>query len=510
MENRNLSILFTDMKGFTLRTSSQSRGDTLQMIKHHKEILLPVIQQRGGRLIKTIGDAFLVVFESPTEAVLAGMDLQETLRRHNASAPPQEKIEIRAAVNSGEVILEEGDVYGEAVNIASRVQGVAEPNEVYFTESTYLSMNKSEVPSSEIGYRILKGLPQKIKLYKVLRENSADKNAAGASHAVSTIVPTWRRAAAFLTDLLLLGLVTGLVFAIPFSRQIKKYQQLKVQAETWAASSAVPAAQEPPKTGEIKQEIETLQKEIGGARAQLTVKQRDLEAAQIDLDEKRKLLDRDQELFDQKSEASEAPETDEVLIREETELRRRSNLLDKEQDSLYQNGTDLEIEEKKISGREELMQQKIDQLNEITEASEESAAPLPRETVEALLWGSGPVLESFPQYDEVTEFRSERSALAAEDNILRFAFLILGILLFLIYHTVFFAGKGATPGKSLLHLKVCGEDGKPLGLGRSFARSLCYLFSALPLGLGFFWIRFDSRHRTWHDKLTGSKVISNA
>ncbi len=93
MEHRNLSIMFTDMKGFTLRTSSQSRDETLQMIKRHKEILLPVITGRGGKLIKTIGDAFLVVFESPTDAVLAGLALQETLGRHNAAASKQERIE---------------------------------------------------------------------------------------------------------------------------------------------------------------------------------------------------------------------------------------------------------------------------------------------------------------------------------------------------------------------------------------------------------------------------------
>ena len=507
MENRNLSILFTDMKGFTLRTSSQSRDQTLQMIKRHKEILLPVIQKRGGRLIKTIGDAFLVVFESPTEAVLAGMDLQETLRLHNSSVPSQEKIEIRAAVNSGEVMLEEGDVYGEAVNIASRVQNVAAPNEVYFTESTYLSMNKSEVPSSEIGYRILKGIPQKIKLYKVLKENNSGKNSSGS---FSAIVPTWRRAAAFSTDLLLLGLIMGAIFSIPFSQQIKKHQRLEARAEAWITASSAPDSKEAPKIEKNKQEIEHSQKEISGARAQLSVKRRDLEAAQIELDQKRKLLDRDQELYNQKSEKIESPDTDETLIREDTELRKRSNLLDKEQDTLEQNGTALDREEEKISAQEELLQQKTDQQNEYFQNPVVAApAPLPPEVIKAVLWGSGPVPESFPRYEEVPRFRNACSFLTGKDKMLRCAFLIFAILLFLIYHTAFLAGKGATPGKNLFRLKVCGEDGKPLGLIRSFARSFFYLFSALPLGLGFFWIWFDARHRAWHDKFTGSKVISN-
>ena len=71
----------------------------------------------------------------------------------------------------------------------------------------------------------------------------------------------------------------------------------------------------------------------------------------------------------------------------------------------------------------------------------------------------------------------------------------------------FFLKKGATLGKSLFHLKVCKEDGKPLGLIQAICRSFLYLLSALPLGLGFFWVQLDSKHRTWHDKFSRTKVI---
>src|SRR3990167_6712864 len=123
MQTRNLTIVFTDIKGFTSRTSAQSRSATVDLI-----------------------------------------------REHNAKLAEADRIEIRVAINTGEVAIEEGDVYGEAVNIAARIEGIAEANDVYFTESTYLAMNKTEVPSAEIGYRMLKGIPQKIKVYRVLRE----------------------------------------------------------------------------------------------------------------------------------------------------------------------------------------------------------------------------------------------------------------------------------------------------------------------------------------------------
>ncbi|HEY5720218.1 MAG TPA: adenylate/guanylate cyclase domain-containing protein, partial [Gammaproteobacteria bacterium] len=159
MSNRILSVMFTDIQGYTARTSAQSRDATLQLLKRHRDLLLPVLARYGGRLVKGIGDAFLVTFDSPTDAVLAGIAVQETLAAHNAGVPDAQQLRIRVAIHTGEVLLAEDDVYGEAVNIAARIEGIAEPGEVYFTEATYLSMNRAEVPSAEIGYRILKGIP---------------------------------------------------------------------------------------------------------------------------------------------------------------------------------------------------------------------------------------------------------------------------------------------------------------------------------------------------------------
>lgn len=177
MENKNLTIMFTDIKGFTKRTCQQSRSATIDLIKQHNELLVPIFEERGGRVIKTIGDAFLVVFESPTNAVLTGIQLQERLKEHNDNTADPERLEVRVAISTGEVSLIDNDVYGEAVNIASRLEGVSEANEVYFTEATYLAMNRSEVPTAEIGYRLFKGIPDKIKIFKVLREGHDSKDA---------------------------------------------------------------------------------------------------------------------------------------------------------------------------------------------------------------------------------------------------------------------------------------------------------------------------------------------
>lgn len=227
----NLTILLTDIKGFTDKTSRKSRLDIQDMLEKHKHIVLPVLQGRGGRLIKTIGDAFLMVFESPTDAVLAGIAVQEALAQYNAGKEGDDRIEIRIAINLGEVNLTDNDIFGEPVNITARIEAVAEAGEVFFTEAVYLAMNKKEVPSSEVGLLQLKGIPEKIRVYKVKREHpvggpsQASGTAPAAPHSwtpgASNAAPAIgderrpkasRRALALFADAFICTLIVGSIF----------------------------------------------------------------------------------------------------------------------------------------------------------------------------------------------------------------------------------------------------------------------------------------------------------
>jgi adenylate/guanylate cyclase family protein len=109
---------------------------------------------------------------------LCGTAIQKNILEHNNEAQPDYKMQIRVAINSGEVNIKDDDVFGEPVNIAARIEAIAEPNEVYFTESIYLSMNKNEIPTAEVGHRKLKGIPEEIKVYKVVSEDKLAKTKA--------------------------------------------------------------------------------------------------------------------------------------------------------------------------------------------------------------------------------------------------------------------------------------------------------------------------------------------
>lgn len=169
MKTENLAIAFVDIVGFTPRTSAQSREENERMLERFGAVVRPVVSALGGRIVKSIGDAFLLTFRSPTDALHCGMALHDRLAESNSRVSEADRFEIRVAVNVGEVRVEGSDVFGEAVNIASRIEGEAGPGEVWFSEAVYLVMTKSEVPYQEVGTRTLKGIPDPVKLYRVPR-----------------------------------------------------------------------------------------------------------------------------------------------------------------------------------------------------------------------------------------------------------------------------------------------------------------------------------------------------
>lgn len=173
MRTQNLAVMFTDIQGFTERTHRQTRDENARLLAAHDALLLPVVKGFGGRKVKSIGDAWLVVFDSPTNSLLCGMAVQDRLWDYNRRLPEGDRIRVRIAVNLGEVrvarSLSGTDVYGDPVNVASRVEGEAEVGEVWFTEAVYLAMNRAEVPVEEVGRRTLKGVAEPVRLYRAAR-----------------------------------------------------------------------------------------------------------------------------------------------------------------------------------------------------------------------------------------------------------------------------------------------------------------------------------------------------
>lgn len=154
---QNLVLLASDMKGFTARMSSQTREESRRMLGLHDALLLPVLRGYGGRKVKAIGDALVAAFESPTDAVLCAMAIQDRLAGWNLTAKDHDRIEVRIALSQGEVRQEGKDLVGEPVQLALDAQAVADAGDVVLTDAVYLSMNKCEAPTEILGHRVLRG-----------------------------------------------------------------------------------------------------------------------------------------------------------------------------------------------------------------------------------------------------------------------------------------------------------------------------------------------------------------
>ena len=169
LKTENLAIVLTDIAGYTETTQNQSRQDNARLLNTHNRILYPIIKRYQGRHVKSIGDALLLVFRSPTDAMLCAMAMQDALFEFNRNNTKEQQIHIRVAASLGEVRVTRHDVFGEAVNVTSRIESITPPDEIYMSEAVYMAMNKAEVPSQEVGRRELKGISGPIRIFNIPR-----------------------------------------------------------------------------------------------------------------------------------------------------------------------------------------------------------------------------------------------------------------------------------------------------------------------------------------------------
>src|SRR5215831_5155811 len=124
-ERRLAAIMFTDMVGYTA-LGQRNESLSLVLVDQQRQLVRPILQQHNGREVKTMGDSFLVEFKSALDAVNCAYDIQKATREHNTNIPESEKLHLRVGVHLGDIVETEGDVSGDTVNVASRIQSLAE------------------------------------------------------------------------------------------------------------------------------------------------------------------------------------------------------------------------------------------------------------------------------------------------------------------------------------------------------------------------------------------------
>ena len=126
-----------DIAGYTKLMGVDEKGTHARVLRLLRELIEPTILEHRGRLVRTRDDGFLVVFDSPVEAVRCAIVIQQNMVARNVDLPKSQWIQYRIGVNLGDVIVEPDDIYGEGVNVAARLEQLAEPGSVYISGGIY-------------------------------------------------------------------------------------------------------------------------------------------------------------------------------------------------------------------------------------------------------------------------------------------------------------------------------------------------------------------------------------
>jgi TolB-like protein/Tfp pilus assembly protein PilF len=170
--------MFTDMVGYTALTQSDETL-AMEVLERHNRLLRPYFPRFHGREVKAIGDSFLVEFDSALDAIRCAVEIQSYLHDYNVSSKEEWRIKLRIGIHLGDVIHQENDVFGDAVNIASRIEPIAEPEGVCVSEQVYDQVrNKFELPLVSIGAKELKNISVPFGVFKV--EMSWEKEKGGS------------------------------------------------------------------------------------------------------------------------------------------------------------------------------------------------------------------------------------------------------------------------------------------------------------------------------------------
>ena len=160
--------MFTDIVGYTA-LGQRDESLSLELLEEYRKVLRPIITDNHGREVKTIGDALLVEFSSALDAVNCAYEIQEAMRQFNSSKPDERRIFLRIGIHLGEVIEDDGDILGDAVNVASRIQSLAEKGGVCLTRQVYDHIkNKIKFKIQELGYKQLKNVNEPIEIFKIV------------------------------------------------------------------------------------------------------------------------------------------------------------------------------------------------------------------------------------------------------------------------------------------------------------------------------------------------------
>jgi adenylate cyclase len=168
VERRLAAILCADVVGYS-RLMGADEEKTLAVLKgHRRELIDPLIDQHRGRIFKTTGDGMLIEFASVVDAVRYAIVVQQGMEDRNTNLPESERIRFRIGINLGDVIVDEGDMFGDGVNVAARIEALAAPGEICVSGSVREQVGeKLPISFADLGEHGVKNIARPVRVYSV-------------------------------------------------------------------------------------------------------------------------------------------------------------------------------------------------------------------------------------------------------------------------------------------------------------------------------------------------------
>ncbi len=185
------AVMFTDIKGFS-RKMAENEAGAFDLLKKHDALMRVLTTKYGGRVIKSIGDSFMIDFGSVVNAVKCSIEAQKKFHSYNSGKSEFDRIEIRIGIHLGDVIIRGDDIIGDGVNVASRVESITEPTRICISGDVFNQVrNKMSLKTFRIGQITLKNIPEPVEIHEILIEEIpafADPSPSAVEHSRSTLV----------------------------------------------------------------------------------------------------------------------------------------------------------------------------------------------------------------------------------------------------------------------------------------------------------------------------------
>jgi adenylate cyclase len=168
VERRLVAVLAADVVGYSRLMEVDEEGTLARLKTHRQELIDPAIAKNRGRIIKSTGDGLLVEFHSVVNAVQCASEIQTRMARRNSDVSAARAIQLRIGINIGDVIIEDGDIFGDGVNIAARLESLAEPGGIYVSSAVRDQVgDRLDIAFEDVGEQTLKNMTRPVRVYRI-------------------------------------------------------------------------------------------------------------------------------------------------------------------------------------------------------------------------------------------------------------------------------------------------------------------------------------------------------